>query len=476
MSFQQQEDTQSDNTVTAFRLISAIAAVTVATSSVLLWRVRSLSPAGASRHPKPLAPVPSSLLVPSRTGALIEPISDEAPNDVAPLQGPKGKTSRSKERRRRGKDLFKELSKGGKKHKELHRQLNRHPPTSLGDPTTFQAEQGHPHPEPSSVKSNGSSRVQIYGPSQLRELTPNRFDAVNTARLSFDKPPDDTVNRSLVGEVDLSAVTAKKERPVEDPLLSYNSEVISPDGITAPEEPSTSQDWSGNTSTDRPGTLSRGLDSHPEDFSSSSNTPHPSQGRPHSGVTSDSYDWDVQSSSCQEPTPRFAAVRVSSSQSGLGPSICSPVSFSSTDTPSTLSDILPPIPFTCPPPPPRVGARRAPTSHVPPSPSPNPVSAQTQIASLRGALEAARLREEKSRMEAECRAKEYDVLRQRWMEEIARQQHREAQVHYTTLLEIHMLMKLSSCMPTYNTSLMCCRCTQVHTHPCRLAYQLSLLR
>ncbi|KAH8996255.1 hypothetical protein EDB92DRAFT_1814275 [Lactarius akahatsu] len=78
--------------------------------------------------------------------------------------------------------------------------------------------------------------------------------------------------------------------------------------------------------------------------------------------------------------------------------------------PSTRSNISSSILLTYPTPALRVGTRRTPTSHVPPNPSPDPVSNQIQITSLRGALEAARLREEKSRMEAECRAKEYDAL------------------------------------------------------------------
>lgn len=285
-----------------------------------------------------------------------------------------------------------------------------------------------------------------------------------------DKLPDDTVSRSLAGTFDLLAITANKETSVEDPLPSHNDEAVSPDGITASEEPSTSQDRSCKASTDHLAPPSQGLGPHTEGFSSSSNTSPPSQGRPHSGVTSGSCNWDGQTSFCQEITPHSAAVRATNSQSGLGPSICSPAYFSSTDVPSTHSNILFSTPLTCPTPALRVGARRMPTSHVPPSPSPDPVSAQTQIASLRAALEAARLREEKSRMEADCRAKEYDVLRRRWTEEIARRRHREAQVHNTRLLDVHMLMKLSSCTPTYNTSLMCCRCMQVHNHLYRLAY------
>ena len=429
MSFQQQQqDNQSgsfhsDNTVTTFRLISAIAAVTVATSSVFLWRIRRTSPAEAKHDTEPITPAPSSL-------------QTAVPHDVVPLQDPKGKASRSKERRRRGKDLFKELSRGSKKHKELHRQLNRHSTTSL-------TEQDHPQLEASPVKSSGLSHVQIPGPSQLGELAPN---VVDDPRPSIDRPQDVTVSRSLAGKFDLPALSTNEERPMEDRLPSQDNEVVPPD---ASEEPCTSQVGPCEASIDLLAAPSRVLGSH---------TPSPSQGRPHSGVTS---EWDGQLS---EPPPRFAAVRATNLQSSSCPSLCSPASFSPTDNHLALSDVSSPTLLTCPSPALRVGLRRMPTSHLP-SPSPNPVSAQTQIASLRGALEAARLREEKSRMEAECRAKEYDALRRRWMEEITSRQHREAQVHYTTLLDIQILINLTSFMPTYNTSLMCCRCMQVHTRP-----------
>lgn len=197
-----------------------------------------------------------------------------------------------------------------------------------------------------------------------------------------------------------------------------------------------------------------------ESFSSPSNTPSPSQGRPHSSITS---DCNGQSSSCQE----YSAVRASNPQSGVSPSICSRTSFSSSDTPSKLSDILSsPTPLTCPTPQLQVSARRTLTSNVPPSPSSNPVSAQAQIASLprspRGGA-VAREGPHGSRVSSKgvrCAPPMLD-------KEIACRQRREAQVNHTMLLEIHMLMNLSSCTPTYNTSLMCYRCIQVHTHACQ---------
>jgi len=47
---------------------------------------------------------------------------------------------------------------------------------------------------------------------------------------------------------------------------------------------------------------------------------------------------------------------------------------------------------------------------------------------MRGALEAARLREEKARAEAECMAKENEELKWRWNEDVMAWRRRESEV------------------------------------------------
>lgn len=76
---------------------------------------------------------------------------------------------------------------------------------------------------------------------------------------------------------------------------------------------------------------------------------------------------------------------------------------------------------------PRVGTRQVPT----PSSTPDlqqSVSTQTQIASLRGALEAARLREEKYRQDAENYVKEIEMLKWKWSEDTMAWRQKEAEV------------------------------------------------
>ncbi|KAF9223197.1 hypothetical protein BS17DRAFT_880821 [Gyrodon lividus] len=66
-----------------------------------------------------------------------------------------------------------------------------------------------------------------------------------------------------------------------------------------------------------------------------------------------------------------------------------------------------------------------------------PVSAQTQLASMRGALEAARRREEKLRVEVGRASKEYEELRWRWNEDAGSWRRREAELQ----TQIHHLMQ-----------------------------------
>ncbi|KIK42879.1 hypothetical protein CY34DRAFT_804453 [Suillus luteus UH-Slu-Lm8-n1] len=66
-----------------------------------------------------------------------------------------------------------------------------------------------------------------------------------------------------------------------------------------------------------------------------------------------------------------------------------------------------------------------------------PLSAQTQLASMRGALEAARLREEKTRAEAERLGKENEELKWRWNEDTMAWRRREGELQ----TQVHHLMQ-----------------------------------
>ncbi|KII85329.1 hypothetical protein PLICRDRAFT_311819 [Plicaturopsis crispa FD-325 SS-3] len=103
--------------------------------------------------------------------------------------------------------------------------------------------------------------------------------------------------------------------------------------------------------------------------------------------------------------------------------------------------------------------RRAPTpSHTPPPSgglASGSVSTQTQIASMRGALEAARMREEKSRLEAEKWAKECEMVRWRWGEDVGvwRRKEAEYQAHIHYLMHHMQILAMAPSQPPSASSL-----------------------
>jgi anthranilate synthase/indole-3-glycerol phosphate synthase/phosphoribosylanthranilate isomerase len=106
-----------------------------------------------------------------------------------------------------------------------------------------------------------------------------------------------------------------------------------------------------------------------------------------------------------------------------------------TDAPNFIFPTLNPSSASSSPPPSarlpgNVGATPARCTSSPPrSPhSSSPLSAQTQIASLRGALEAARIREEKSKQRADKLARDYETLKRKWGEELYNWRGQEAAV------------------------------------------------
>jgi hypothetical protein len=439
---------QNDNTV----LISALAAITVATSSVLLWRCqRSIllqetahAPASSTLQTMFTSLRPSSFFSPVNENVHVKGVPEEAPHDVTDQggeQGAKGKGSRSKERRRRGKDPFKEFTKGGKRYKELLRQLHRPSMVSNEESSIATSEQGCPQQDQRSLQTEESPSVQTSNSSRPNDIALNRFSTVHNPPMeSTDKSHGETANPLLAEQSDTMA-NAIEER--EDKCLSSQStRVILPDPSPAFREHNTYPlDASSQGSLDQLPTsaLSCGSSSLTDTSCPSSTTPsRKSQKRSHTRATSCSWDWDGQSSFHHDPPPRFSGARANITQRGSNSPFCSPVTLSLPDTPSSLSGVsssfsiiqssMPCDDTASPALASRVGTRYPLIPHLPLSPPPISVSAQTQIASLRGALEAARLREEKSRVEAERRAKDYDALSWRWTEERTRWHRREAEV------------------------------------------------
>jgi hypothetical protein len=480
---------QNDNTV----LISALAAITVATSSVLLWRCQRSILLQETAH----SPTPSTLqtmFTSLRPSSFSSPVNEDVHVEAVPEgahdvtqqgreQSAKGKGSRSKERRRRGKDPFKEFTKGGKRYKGLLRQLHRPSMVSNEESTIATSEQACPQQDQHPLQTEEAPGVQTSNSSRPNGIALRQLSTVHDPpMLSTDKSPGETANPLSAEKSDAMANAIEGQE--EKCLSSQSTRVILPDPSPAFREHNTFPlDASSQGSRDQLGSSSVTDASCP-----SSNTPsRKSQKRAHTRATSCPWDWDSQPSFYHDPPPRFAGARASNTQRGSNSPFCSPVAFSPPDTPSSLSGITSsfsiiqsstPCDDTASPAlASRVGTRHPLIPHLPLTPPPISVSAQTQIASLRGALEAARLREEKSRVEAERRAKDYDALSWRWTEERTRWHRREVEVQpIEALALLSFADQRFSCMLKFNTLLLRCRCMQA-LHPLHLRlypyFQLS---
>ncbi|KAJ7438506.1 hypothetical protein FB451DRAFT_1416204 [Mycena latifolia] len=382
------------------------------------------------------------------------------------------KNSRSKERRRRGKDPLKEIFKGGKKLKMLTVSRDRdHDPGSSTSASTSPLpqipESGSSQRSASvstssrSVSSSTASSAAAAG-INIADLTMTAWDSEN------GNPTPATSGREPNGRPHDVSQPSTSNSDAGNGLRDI-SEIPEPPMISISSSSSTSASTSLTTPATSPSTS-------PSDKSSSGSTVllHPSQTYPQyysppaqaSGSGNPS-EWDGQGpDTTYRKPPRF---RSKSRGSPISPSVSMPypTSFASTSSaepaayspqqPSASSsasseDFTFPTLNTAPSPtsPPEssrpiVGStgngsngtpRRAPTPRRTPTPGsggntpPPSLNTQTQIASLRGALEAARMREEKAKADLDRYAKDFEMMR--WENNTWRRRELElqAQIHH----------------------------------------------
>ncbi|KAJ7720564.1 hypothetical protein DFH07DRAFT_946996 [Mycena maculata] len=330
---------------------------------------------------------------------------------------PKTSAARSKERRRRGKDPLKEILKGGKKLKMLS--VSRDDPGSTSASASTSAlpsplPQGHSISQRSPSLSTSGRSVSSSTASSAAHVG-DAADGDATPAATSGRPPN------ADGEIDanVTASVSPSDSPDADPIHPLGE---IPEIAVSTSVPTDSS--SGSTST--------------------------AYGGPASGLASP-WDWDGQgpkagtstvagSTSYRKP-PRFrskspalpipystnfaSASGSTSSSDPASPQQLSASSMSSDDVASPTLNTVPssrprtPMPSTATP-------LRTETSS-PASPS---LSAQTQLASLRGALEATRLREEQTRAELERVSKDAEVLRWEVGGWRRREGEMQAQIHH----------------------------------------------
>ena len=404
-------------------------------------------------------------------------------NDLSShIDGKDPKSSRSKERRRRGKDPLRDLLKGGKKFKVLTKSIKI---TELDDnhvgplgtlPSIQEPKRSRQSRESSlttssrsvSTTSTSNSRTPLpssnwAGPSPTTEQSthecndsdPRNFDSSNVHESNVpiksspgpeSHPSDHSLQPSTLTHQ--QSADFPNPYPSTSSSASHSSSMYSSELDTSPDT-SPTLSLSGKTQTlVQP-------ESSPASPCIPTNSIVASASVP-SAKKDSAWDWDtVPSSSISESTlrkpPRFRSKSRGSGLSSLSPTkptfSMTATSFESFESPGPPDDSHPiafPTLNSPSSPPPNQSNRatnqvtsntngtgssglgnghsngptpkRAPTPRRPPTPSgtntpPPSLSVQTQLASLKGALEAARMREEKSKVELEKYSKDLEMMR-----------------------------------------------------------------
>ncbi|KIJ12740.1 hypothetical protein PAXINDRAFT_101100 [Paxillus involutus ATCC 200175] len=415
-----------------------------------------------------------------------QPISSESSSklDVDQMDH---KAHRSKERRRRGKDPYKDLLKGGKKSKALLK-------------AAIANEYDHDHSRSGSPLAEADSKSKTAGSDTL--LSPSRSQSSDSASRESSTPDrvppastesdhDSVQNTTLGGHTssfpDVTSSSNASGSDFSSDLPSHSDGVgqysLSDDPITIPDTdvnvssssatvispaevcpsyPAASTGISGSRTT-------QSLHSWEVDFQVESNgmnstkparfrtKPRTSQvdvnDKPQASSSMPSFSFNEVAS----PSPSVSAASSPSSSLASSPYM-PPVTFPSLNPQpidardfnhsTFVRDVGPSTPITSRAPTPAVSLSRPESTHPPQASQAQQnsqaanqtaiqVSAQTQLASMRGALEAARRREEKLRAEAGRSSKECEELRWRWNEDTGSWRRREAELQ----TQIHYLMQ-----------------------------------
>ena len=499
-------------------LLATLTAITLAAGSTVFWRAKHIY------HTAPLSGSPEN----QREGEMDNKSTHGANLDVGGASKTSTKSSRSKERRKRGKDPVKELTKAGgtntKKGKKRAtsnaRSETSNPGTGVVVPEIIIEPRNEPEPitlppvdvsaTASSSGSRSSSRSYPKDRSLLDVVEPEEesdealvADVISPIPASVSAPSHDSPC-ARVQESEIIPVTQS------EPSIHHVAEpsILQPTSFPFAESSSSSSSLTSRTSSPAPSTVPEtprdpNIILHPS-LSMYSHYPSPPRMTP-----SPNGSWDYgRIINNQGPDPATTYIKPPRFRSkSRGSGTVSPVQL-----PSSMSYILPPFSASMSPPenpsylsstnneshvlaskpkqpseimtdftfptlnpvpvtpdsafespyrqklenhsysnssstlhPQRASTpsynsspRRTPTPSQNSNQSPHSsvsVSAQTQLASLRGALEAARMREENTKIEVERLGRECQELRMRWGEDVGLWRIREGEVSFTVSSE-----------------------------------------
>lgn len=380
--------------------------------------------------------------------AVEEDVDNEETHSVASTlsKGDTNQPKRSKERRRRGRDVYKDLAKLEKKVKVGKQMPN-------GKIILVAGSSVGSGPGSTSSRSPSTTRSTLGYDSSID--TPRPLNSARFADVSAGQHRENPVEVSDEPRLPDTAPGPEQE-------VAQDIAIISPTPhLMASSQPNSTLEYPLSSRQSR--SRSRSLRNHlsqPNDTVVVSETPSrpSSSSRSHSSVSSRALSNSInQSPPSSHISPSVTMPIVTSAtqtaqldnlpQSKSHPkslSVASTASFALSDS-SWEYDVHSPSSSSShrKSPPPRFRSRsRASVSPLPalsseslmfpslnPTPPPN-ANFSTQIASYKGALEAARLREEKYKHDIERYAKECDILRWRWNEDAAMWKRREAEVSY----------------------------------------------
>ncbi|KAG7095177.1 hypothetical protein E1B28_005956 [Marasmius oreades] len=331
------------------------------------------------------------------------------------------KPIRTKERRRRGKDPIKELMKGGKKAKELNKLIEsislhatspapRHP--SYSPSRDFDPSSDHDYRDASvsSFKSI-SSRVETEHEHELEDASPSRIMSSSSPQMNdFSQSPVPPTTLSVTNLTDFSGFSATNTHHDEEP--NYSIIKARHSHSTQPRHIKTPPSLSPSRSLPLP-SIRYGMD-RGEGPSSIPASTHVAESA-HDNESTEDGATDPRRGNDPPPTSlkrgRKRNKSLARNTNWVGDSQAPAASSSTHGATSTPADL---------------GQPQLP-----------PLSTQTQLASLRGALEAARLREEKTRQEIE---------RLKWEAQLAKSRESEYHAHMNYLS--HQLHSYASFVAT----------------------------
>ncbi|KAG5634951.1 hypothetical protein H0H81_000223 [Sphagnurus paluster] len=443
-------------------LVATTLATLVIAGSAYIWRSAPPTPLqqaeSAHKDPDALAHAEEVLLAPETEEAAGSSSKGSSAGTAIVVRDELGegseakdiKVSRPKERRRRGKDPLKDLLKNAKKTKiqVKHSRLGDSEDSGTGSLTKINEVTGH-----SRGTSQAPSSRSVSSTSHRRSPVPSASPYPNSNQGSHagdgdDEDEDEEQPTAVLPSKPLASLqpfsssltpasTALCDGLVSEPRADDSTTIIplsssssashssnsASDSITTPNtSPTTSH--SGKTPT-----LAQAEVPIHKPLSASASSPSVRQAQKPRG----SWDWDgagpiPTSEAAYRKPPRFRPKSRGSGSFTMSPtpqeahtgdasSVSSPtedVLFTFPSLNSSATSLVSPVASRA------VngngnvtgnGPRRAPTPLSGTNTPPPSLSAQTQLASLRGALEAARLREEKTKGDIERYSKELDIMR-----------------------------------------------------------------